>query len=70
MKTYKKCESKHVQVYLGAVFSNSVVVEASLGPELFLALLALQSVLELQTVSAKQRINGIYMKQKLMFALH
>ena len=33
--------------YLGAVFSHRVVVETGLGPELFLALLALQGVLEL-----------------------
>lgn len=35
-------------MYLGRVFSHGVVVETSFGPELFVALLALQGVLELQ----------------------
>lgn len=34
--------------YLDRVFSHSVVVQPSLGPELFVALLALQGVLELK----------------------
>lgn len=44
------CACAPLQVYLGAVFSHGVVVEASLGPELFVALLALQGILELQGV--------------------
>lgn len=44
-------------MYLGGVFSHGVVVEAGLGPELFLALLALQGVLKLQGSNAKQRIK-------------
>lgn len=35
-------------VYLAAVLSHCMVVESGLGPELFVALLALQGVLELQ----------------------
>lgn len=50
------CASVDVQ-YLGAVFSHGVVVEAGLGPELFVALLALQGILELQGLKAKQRIK-------------
>ncbi len=44
-------------MYLSAVFSHGVVVEASLGPELFVALLALQGILELQRLKVKQRIK-------------
>lgn len=35
-------------MYLGGVFGHCVVVESRFGPELFVALLALQGVLELQ----------------------
>lgn len=40
-------------MYLGAVFSHGVVVEAGLRPKLFVALLALQSILELQGLKAR-----------------
>lgn len=43
--------------YLDCVFSHGVVVEAGLGPELFLALLALQGVLELKGYTTKERIR-------------
>lgn len=48
--------SVHV-MYLGHVFSHCVVVESSFGPELFVALLALQGVLELQGWKANPRIK-------------
>lgn len=35
-------------MYLGHVFSHGVVVEPSFGSELFVALLAFESILELQ----------------------
>lgn len=41
-----------ISEYLAAVFSHGVVVEAGLGPELLVALLALQGVLELQGLKA------------------
>lgn len=44
-------------VYLDCVFSHSVVVEASLGPELFVALLALQGVLELKGYMTKKGLK-------------
>lgn len=40
-------------MYLGAVFGHGVVVEASLRPELFVALLAPQGILELQGLKVK-----------------
>lgn len=41
-------------MYLGHVFGHCVVVESCFGPELFVALLALQGVLELQGEQAKR----------------
>lgn len=40
--------------YLAVVLSHGVVVEAGLGPELLVALLALQGILELQGLKAKE----------------
>lgn len=46
--------SAPLRMYLGAVLSHGVVVEAGLGPELFVALLALQGILELQGVKGQR----------------
>lgn len=55
---------QHQEVYLGVVFSHSVVVEAGLRPELFVTLLALQGILELQRWKTKHVIKcSLYVEE-------
>lgn len=46
-----------VRAYLGAMLSHGVVVEAGLGFELFPAVLALESILQLQTCPCREKLT-------------